>query len=113
MALIKWQTNAKRHLRSIFDYYKKHASLNVAISMRDTIVSGVDRLETFPQSGTKDYELSTEETTYFYIIVEKGKRVYRVYYIYENDVCHIQAIWDSSMNPAKRQTKVISIRRRK
>ena len=112
MALIKWQTNAKRHLRSIFDYYKKHASLNVAISMRDTIVSGVDRLKTFPHSGTKDYELSAEETTYFYIIVEKGKRVYRVYYIYENDVCHIQAIWDCSMNPTKRAARIVPLRRK-
>ena len=62
MALIKWQTNAKRHLKSIFDYYKKH--------------------------GT-----------------------YRVYYIYENDVCHIQAIWDCSMNPAKRASRILPKRR--
>ena len=48
MALIKWQTNAKRHLKSIFDYYRNHASLLVALAMRDAIVNGVDRLEMFP-----------------------------------------------------------------
>ena len=109
MAIIKWQTNAKRHLKSIFDYYRKHASLNVAISMRDAIVGGVDRLETFPASGTQDYELSTDDIIYYYVIVEKGKRTYRVYYIYENDICHIQAIWDCSMNPSKRQSRVLPV----
>ena len=113
MALIKWQTNAKRHLNLIFDYYKKHASLNVAISMRDAIVSGVDRLETFPTSGVRDYELSTDDTIYYYVIVEKGKRTYRVYYIFENDVCHIQAVWDCSMNPKKRLSKISPLSRKR
>ena len=47
MALIQWQTNAKRHLKSIFDYYRKNASLEVAFAMRDAIVNPVDRLEEF------------------------------------------------------------------
>ena len=112
MALIKWQTNAKRHLKSIFDYYKKHASLIVAISMRDTIISSVDRLETFPTSGVRDYDLSTEDTLYYYVVAQKGKRTYRVYYIYENDICHIQAIWDCSMNPSMRAPRVVHSRKK-
>lgn len=47
MALIKWQTNAKRHLKNLFDYYRDHASLVVALSMRDTIMDDVEKLEIF------------------------------------------------------------------
>ena len=113
MALIEWQTSAKRHLRQIFDYYKEQASLTAACTMRDTIVSSVDRLEDFPTSGVRDHVLSTEETTYYYVLAKRGKKTYRVYYIYEKDVCYIQAIWDCSMNPTKRRARVIPFRRRK
>jgi len=75
MALIKWQTNARTHLRSIYNYYKKNVSLKVASAIRDTIVTSVDILENFPASGTVDYELSTHDTTYFFIVAKKGMRM--------------------------------------
>jgi plasmid stabilization system protein ParE len=112
MALIVWQTKAKRHLRQIFDYYRDNASLTVAVSMRDTIIDSLDCLEQFPTIGLRDDELSTPDTQYFYIIAKKNKRTYRVYYIYENGVCFILAIWDCSMNPAKRKSRVVQRRRR-
>ena len=111
MALIQWQANAKRHLRQIFDYYKGHASVAVAQSMSIAIIESIDRLESFPTSGIIDYELSTEDITYYYVIAEKGNRTYRVYYIYENDICSILAIWDCSMNPSKRVSRVAPTRR--
>ena len=107
MALIKWQTNARTHLRSIYNYYKKNVSLKVASAIRDTIVTSVDILENFPASGTVDFELSTQDTTYFFSVAKKGKRTYRVYYIYENDTCYILAIWDNSMNPSRRKRRVV------
>ena len=111
MALIQWQTNAKRHLRQIFDYYKGHASVAVAQSISHAIVESIDRLESFPTSGVIDYELSTEDITYYYVIAEKENRTYRVYYIYENDICSVLAIWDCSMNPSKRASRVVRTRR--
>ena len=71
MALIKWQTNARTHLRSIYNYYKKNVSLKVASAIRDTIVTSVDILENFPASGVIDFELSTQDTTYFFIVAKK------------------------------------------
>lgn len=111
MALIVWQTNAKRHLKSLFDYYRNHASEKVALGLRDTIMGDVEQLETFPAIGMKDDEFSTPNTQYHYLIVKWGKRTYRVYYLYENDMCSIQAIWDNSMKPAKRRS-VVRPRRR-
>ena len=112
MALIKWQTHAKKHVREVFDYYKEHASLAVANSLRSAIVDGVDILEKFPLSGKVDTELSTPDITYYYIIVKKGKRTYRDYYIYneKKDICYILAIWDCSMNPAQLQSRIIPIK---
>ncbi len=108
MALIQWQTNAKRHLKSIFDYYRKNASLEVAFAMRDAIVNPVDRLEEFPLSGVVDHELSNKNHIYYYLIAKRGKRIYRIYYLYENETCYILAIWDCSMNPSRRKTRVVT-----
>ena len=106
MALIKWQTNAKRHLKKLFDYYRDNASEKVAFGLRDTIMSNVERLENFPTMGKRDDEFSTPDTQYYFLIIKWSKRTYRLYYLYENDVCSIQAIWDCSMNPTKRRSVV-------
>lgn len=106
MALIKWQANAKRHLRSLYDYYRENASEKVALGLRDTIMGDVERLEDFPTMGIKDDEFSTADTQYYFLIIKWSKRTYRVYYLYENDICSIQAIWDCSMNPTRRERVV-------
>lgn len=111
MALIKWQTNAKRHLKNLFDYYRDHASLAVALSMRDTIMDDVEKLENFPTMGIRDDEFSTPDTQYYYLVIKWGKRTYRIYYLYENDICSMQAIWDCSRNPAKRRNIIRPFRR--
>ena len=113
MALIRWQTNAKRHLKQIYDYYKEHASYAVACAMRDAILDSVEMLYAFPLSGKADAELSTDDTQYYYVIAKRGKRTYRIYYIYENDICAILAVWDCSKNPAKRQSSIIPILRKR
>lgn len=110
MALIKWQTNAKRHLKSLFDYYREHASEKVASGLLNTIMEDVDVLGKFPTIGMRDDEFSTPDTQYYYLIVKWAKRTYRIYYLYENDICSIQAIWDCSMNPAKRKRVVIPLK---
>lgn len=111
MALIKWQTNAKRHLKNLFDYYRDHASLAVALSMRDTIMDDVEKLENFPTMGIRDDEFSKPDTQYYYLITKWSKRTYRTYYLFENGICSIQAIWDCSMNPAKRRNAIRSLRK--
>ena len=113
MALIVWQTNAKRHLKQLFDYYRDHASEKVALGLRDTIVGDVERLGDFPTMGIRDDEFSTPDTQYYYLIIKWGKRTYRVYYLFENEICSIQAIWDCSMNPIKRKSVVKPLRRKK
>ena len=112
MALIKWQTNAKRHLKSLFDYYRDHASETVALGLRETVIGYVERLEDFPTIGRKDDEFSTPDTQYYFLIVKWSKRTYRVYYLYENDICSIMAIWDCSMNPRKRKRVVRPLRKK-
>lgn len=112
MALIRWQTNAKRHLKSLFDYYREQASEIVALGLRDIIMGDIERLEAFPTMGIRDDEFSTPDTQYYYLIIKWSKRTYRVYYLYENDICSIQAIWDCSMNPSKRKAHVVPGRRR-
>jgi plasmid stabilization system protein ParE len=111
MALIQWQTNSKRHLKSLFDYYRDHASEKVALGLRDAIMGDVERLADFPTMGIRDDEFSTPDTQYYYLIIKWSKRTYRIYYLYENDICSIQAIWDCSMNPVKRGGVVRPLRR--
>ena len=113
MALIRWQTLAKRHLKSLFDYYRDNASEVVALGLRDLIMDDVERLGNFPKMGIKDNEFSTPDTQYYYLIIRWSKRTYRIYYLYENDICSIQAIWDCSMNPRKRRSIVRPLRRKK
>lgn len=113
MALIKWQTNAKRHLKKLFDYYRDNASETVAIGLVKTIMGDVERLEDFPTMGIRDDEFSTPDTQYYYLIIKWSKRAYRIYYLYENDICSMQAIWDCSMNPAKRRRVVRPLGRNK
>ena len=86
MALIQWQTNAKRHLRQIFDYYKEHASVAVAQSMSHAIVESIDRLESFPTSGIIDDELSTEDITYYYVQPMKLLHISQNVLIYRHQV---------------------------
>ncbi len=112
MALIKWQTHAKRHMKLLFDYYRKHASDTVALGLQDTIMGNVEQLGNFPTMGIKDEEFSTPDLQYYYLVIKWSKRTYRAYYLYKNDICSIQAIWDCSMNPAKRRTVVKPLRRK-
>ena len=112
MAMIKWQANAKLHLKKLFDYYRDQASEEVALGLRDLIMDDVERLETFPAMGIKDEEFSTPDTQYYYLIIKWGKRTYRIYYLFENDICSMQAIWDCSMNPRKRRSVVRPLRRK-
>lgn len=113
MALIKWQTNAKRHFKKLFDYYRDNASEQVALGLRDTIMEDVEQLENFPTMGIRDDEFSTTDTQYYYLIIKWSKRTYRIYYLYENDLCSIQAIWDCSMNPVNRRSVVKPLRDKK
>lgn len=113
MALINWQTNAKRHLKSLFDYYRDHASEKVALGLMETIMGDVERLKDFPTMGIRDDEFATPDTQYYYLIVKWSKRTYRIYYLYENDICSMQAIWDCSMNPRKRRRIVRPLRKKK
>ena len=76
MALIRWQTNAKRHFKSLFDYYREHASEIVALGLRNTITDDVEKLKDFPNMGIN------------------------------------HAIWDCSMNPAKRRSVVRPLKRK-
>lgn len=112
MALIRWQTNAKRHLKSLFDYYRDHASEAVALSLQNTIMDNVENLEAFPTMGIKDDEFSTPDTQYYYLIIKWSKRTYRIYYLYENDICSMQAIWDCSMHPRRRKSVVRPLRKK-
>lgn len=112
MALIRWQTNAKRHFKSLFDYYREHASEIVALGLRNTITDDVEKLKDFPNMGIKDDEFSSPDTQYYFLIIKWSKRTYRIYYLYENDICSILAIWDCSMNPSKRRSVVRPLRRK-
>ncbi len=109
MALIKWQTNAKKHMRAISNYYSKHASKKVALDFQKTISDGVAPLEKFPTMGKKDEELSRPEYELHFLIIKWGKRKYRVYYLYENETCAILAVWDCSMDSEKREQYVIPL----
>lgn len=109
MALIKWQTNAKKHMRAISNYYLEQAFKKVASDFQKTIFDGVEPLEKFPTMGMKDEELSTPGYELRFLIIKWRKRTYRVYYLYENEICAILAVWDCSMDPEKRMQYVIPL----
>lgn len=72
MALIRWQTNAKRHLKSLFDYYRDHASEAVALSLQNTIMDNVEKLEAFPTMGIKDDESSASDEEGFKKFIKRN-----------------------------------------
>lgn len=75
--------------------------MTVALSFEATIFEYIERLYDFPLLGKLDTSFSTEETQYYFLVVRWRRRVYKIYYVFEDDVCYIQAIWDCSMNPEK------------
>ena len=96
MAEIKWHSNAREHLRKIFDYYYDNVSDEVAYSILGSVLKAVQGLERVPRKGALELLLEGRKYEYRRLVVRKN---YKVIYFLVGDEVHIVAIWDVRQNP--------------
>ncbi|MDR3247006.1 MAG: type II toxin-antitoxin system RelE/ParE family toxin [Prevotellaceae bacterium] len=94
--VIDWTDKAKRHLKSIFDFYVETAGRKTAIEMVTDIKVATKPLTKFPQMAAIEPILSDLPEKFRSLVVCKH---YKVIYYVNNKVVHIFAIWDCRQNP--------------
>ena len=86
---------AKNHLKEIYQYYKKKASLKVAKSLKEKILSDIYRLKHHPELGNKEAFLTNLEKGYRKLIAGNYKIIYRIV----NKEIVIDTIFDTRQEP--------------
>jgi plasmid stabilization system protein ParE len=66
---ILWDNEAKRSLRSIFDFIKKKESTSVAKKVRDGIIVKTKSLSLFPDKFSLEPYLKQEKGDYRYAVI--------------------------------------------
>ena len=69
---------AKKHLKSIYQYYRKEASLKVAKSIKDNILTDIGKLKNHPQIGSEETFLSPLKQEYKKLVTGNYKVIYRI-----------------------------------
>lgn len=70
--------SAWEDLKSIEDYYAIQFDVNTAIKVSDSILDAIERLESFPDSGSLTPDSWLNEQGYRMIICKKHIAIYRV-----------------------------------
>lgn len=96
-----WDDEAKRSLRSIYNYIKSRESTQVAKKVRDEIVGQAKDLMIFPEKFEKEPVLENEPGNYRYKVVWSYKIIYEV----TTEAIYILDVFHTSRNPSslKRQ----------
>ncbi|AWK07134.1 type II toxin-antitoxin system RelE/ParE family toxin [Flavobacterium crocinum] len=98
MALkIFWTDFAKAELKSIFDYYKKTASLNVAKNLVVGITKETLKLETQSEIGQKEELLLNYSREIRYLIFKNYKIIYWINF--EKNAVEVLDVFDTRQNP--------------
>lgn len=91
-----WDDEAKRSLRSIYDYLKSKESIQVAKKVRDEITAQAKELVIFPEKFEKEPVLKDEPGNYRYKVVCSYKIIYEV----TTEAIYILDIFHTSRNPS-------------
>ncbi len=78
--------SAWEDLKNIEDYYRIQFNLQTALKVSDHILNSIERLECFPDSGSREPDAWLNEQGYRMVICERHVAIYRqvkdVIYIY-------------------------------
>lgn len=73
---IYWTDFSKKELKSIFNYYKEHASLNVARKLVIGITKEVLKLKKNPTIGQEEELLENDSREFRYLVFKSYKIIY-------------------------------------
>ncbi|MDR1974565.1 MAG: type II toxin-antitoxin system RelE/ParE family toxin [Bacteroidales bacterium] len=100
--VIVWTDNAKKHLRSIFDYYKVVAGKNTAIQIVSNIINAAQPLSNFHELAPIESALIDYPQHFRSLATKDNYKL--VYYI--SDRIYIIAVWDCRRNPKIMKTLI-------
>lgn len=92
---IIWDDEAKRSLRSIFNYIKNKESVRVAKKVKNEIVALTKELVIFPEKFEKEPVLKDEPENYRYKVIWSYKIIYEV----TDEAIYILDIFHTSRDP--------------
>lgn len=75
---IVFTDTAKKQLKSIYQYYKKEASLKVAESIKDRILEDIEKLKKGPHIGSEEAYLIPLKKDYKKLVTGNYKAIYRI-----------------------------------
>jgi plasmid stabilization system protein ParE len=93
---IYWTDFSKKELKTIFDYYKEEASLNVARNLVLGITKEVAKLKKQPTIGQIEALLENDSRDFRYLLFERYKIIYWL-----NLTKNRIEIFDTRQNPTK------------
>ncbi len=96
---IKWSAHAKKKLQSIFSYYSKRASIQIANKIVDGILIHPHCLLRQTKLGPKEPLLSNKKDTFRYLVHKNYKIVYTIHSA--EKIIYIVDIFDTRQNPDK------------
>ncbi len=94
---IKWSELASRQLGDIVEYVGNEYGRSVALKTLDKIISKVEGLLKFPESGRLDREYSTETHTVRHVI--SGPNI--IYYFVDDDYIQVMLLAHCKMSNQK------------
>lgn len=93
---VVWDDEAKRSLRSIYNYIKNRESTRVAKKVRDEIAAQAKELVIFPEKFEKEPVLKDEPGNYRYKVIWSYKIIYEV----TAEAIYILDIFHTSREPS-------------
>jgi plasmid stabilization system protein ParE len=84
-------------LKDIYNYYKSYASLKIAQSIKEKILSSVKLLKRYPKLGGEELTLTHLNRGYRRMVVGNYKIVYRII----DESIFVDAIFDARQAPEK------------
>ncbi len=95
---IYWSQRALVHLESIYTFcIDVYDSEYVAAKLYNEILDETEVLETFPLAGKVEPLLNDMSICYRSLVVKKHYKI--IYFISEDDIIYVSAVWDCRMNP--------------
>ena len=89
----------KKKLKNIFDYYKEHASLNVAKNLVLGITKETAKLKKQPKIGQEEELLEKDSREFRYLVYKSYKIIYHVNL--EKNRIEVFDLFDTRQNPIK------------
>jgi len=92
---LKWSDQAKKDLKSVFDYYKSNANIKVAQNIILSIFDNIEKLKNYPNLGKADLNIIYRSFDLKYLIINNHK----IFYSNTQKGIIIHLIFDTRQNP--------------